>query len=144
MGDEILKTNISYKILLALLCSSWLFADVAEDQIKEFDKYFTQISEKRVGIASSSIDTVKNPFLMLSAKEIAETNSTQIEKTYTLGAIFGKKAKINNEWYKLNGQVDDYKLILIKDKSVVIKNDISTKELFIRNNDVSKITISSN
>ena len=63
--------------------------------------------------------------------------------TYILTATLNKKAKINGQWYKLYGEIGDFKLTNIRSNSVIIKNEHSKKELFIRKNDVSKIKFSS-
>lgn len=145
MGDEILKKIIFFTLFTVLLSNSFVLAGTAEDKIKEYDTLFNQIGEKRVGISNQKIENVQNPFLMTYQKQIAPDGSvaTVKEIIYVLSAIFGKKAKINGIWYKINDKIGDLKLVRISDNSVIIKNEHSKKELFIRKNDVSKIKFSS-
>ena len=74
---------------------------------------------------------------------VNDSNVTIKEITYTLSAIINNRAKINGEWYELNNEIDNFYLVSIKRNSVVIKNEHSKKELFIRENDASKIKFSS-
>lgn len=126
-----------------------LFASASENskrQIKEYNNLFQKISEKRVGVSNQKINNIKNPFTMDSKKTIVrDGNSTTAisEITYTLNTTFDKKAKINGKWYKLNSEIGDFKLTKIMSKSVIIRNEHSKKELFIRKSNVSKIKFSS-
>ena len=73
MGDEILKTAIA--LILSLILSSTLEAannDKFKDKIAQYDKLFSQISEKRIGVSNSKINTVKNPFIMTYSKVVVE------------------------------------------------------------------------
>jgi hypothetical protein len=144
MGDEILK--IITLILPLLLLFSSVMAKENKNKMSEYDKLFLQISKKRIGISNSKIDKVKNPFLMTYKKVVAKDgNSTKKlkELKYILTITFNKKAKINGKWYKLNSKLGNFKLTNISSNSVIIQNEHSKKELFIRKNDVSKIKFSS-
>jgi len=151
MGDEILKTIVA--LILSLILSSTLvaakndnFTESFKKKIAEYDKFFSQISEKRIGVSNSKIDTVKNPFIMTYSKLVAQdSNGTVIQKkpTYILTAIFNKKAKLNGQWYKLHSEIGDFKLASIRSNSVIIKNEHFKKELFIRKSNVNKIKFSS-
>ncbi len=135
---------------LLLLFSSAIAKEVLTTEFKnkmtEYDKLFSQIGEKRIGVSNTKINMVKNPFLMTYKKVIIKDgNSTkEIKKPkYILTVIFDEKAKINGKWYKLNSKLGNFKLINIRSDSVIIQNEHSKKELFIRKNDVSKIKFSS-
>ena len=151
MGDEVLKTVTT--LILSLILSSTLvvaksdkFTENSREKIVEYDKFFSQISEKRLGVSNSKIDTVKNPFIMTYSKIVVkDSNSTVTVKkpTYTLTATFNKKAKLNGQWYKLYSEIGDFKLVSIRSNSVIIENEHSKKELFIRKSNVSKIKFSS-
>ncbi len=150
MGDEILKTVVA--LILSLILSSTLvaakndkFTENFKEKIAEYEKFFTQISEKRIGVSNSKIDTIKNPFIMAYNKVVKDGNSTVIIKkpTYTLTAIFNKKAKLNGQWYKLHSEIGDFKVTSIRSNSVIIKNEHSKKELFIRKSNVRQIKFSS-
>ena len=146
MGDEVLKTNkiliISLFVVVNLLAST---NNNIKNEIKEYDTLFEQIGQKRVGVSNSEINIVKNPFLMTNVKTvIKDGNTTKIEKVkYVLSAIFSSKAKINGKWYKLNNEIDDFKLTKISSNSVIMRNEHSKKELFIRKSNVGKIKFSS-
>jgi len=145
MGDEILKTVIMLFLLL-IMSSSLVTANDFKDNISEYDKLFTQISEKRIGVSNSKIDTIKNPFIMTYNKVIVKDGNSTVtikKPTYILTGIFNKKAKINKQWHKLHSEIGDFKLTSIGTKSVIIKNGHSKKELFIRKSNVSKIKFSS-
>ena len=152
MGDEILKTVTT--LILSLILSSTLvvakndkFTENSRKKIAEYDKFFSQISEKRLGVSNSKINTVKNPFMMTYSKVVVkDSNSTvTIEKpTYTLTATFDKKAKLNGQWYKLYSKIGDFKLVSIRSNSVILEDKHSKKKFFIiRKNNVSKIKFSS-
>ncbi len=149
MGDEVLKI-VTLIFTLLLLFSSAIAKEVLttefKNKMKEYDKLFSQIGEKRIGVSNTKINMLKNPFLMTYKKVvIKDGNSTkEIKKPkYILTVTFNKKAKINGKWYKLNSKLDNFKLINIRSNSVIIQNEHSKKELFIRKNDVSKIKFSS-
>lgn len=148
MGDEVLKTT-TIALILSLVLSSAIANESSKNinsKIAEYDKFFTQISEKRVGVSNSKIDNTKNPFIMTYKKVMVKDGNSTIEvkkPTYVLNTIFNDKAKINGKWYKIGNDIDDFKLASIRDKSVIIKNEHSKKELFIRKSNVSKIKFSS-
>ena len=151
MGDEILKTLVI--LILSLVLSSSLvaaknnkFTENFKEKMAQYDKFFAQISEKRIGVSNSKIDTVKNPFIMTYKNVVVKdgNNTITVKKpTYLLTGILNKKAKLNGQWYRLNSQIGDFKLTNIGTKSVIIKNEHSKKEIFIRKSDVSKIKFSS-
>jgi hypothetical protein len=145
MGDEVLKKIIFFALFVVLLSNSFVLASPLEDKIKEYDTLFNQIGKKRVGISNEKIDNVKNPFLMTNQKQTTPdgTVATVQANPYMLSAIFGKKAKINGLWYKINDTINDFKLVRISDKSVVIQNEHLEKEILIRKNDAIKIKFSS-
>lgn len=119
--------------------------DDIKNKTKEYDKLFQQIGEKRIGVSNKKINEIQNPFIMADKKNIlVDGNVTTANKIiYSLNAIFNDKAKINGEWYKLNNQIGDFKLVKIGSKSVIIRSEHSKKELFIRKSDVNKIKFSS-
>ncbi len=145
-----MKTINIIILTLSLIISSVIAKDKLtenfKDKLSEYDKFFSQISEKRVGVENKKIDEVKNPFIMTYNKiKVKDGNSTVAVKksTYVLNAIFSNKAKINGIWYKQNSTIGDFKLTSIRSNSVIMKNEHSKKELFIRKSNVSKIKFSS-
>ncbi len=152
MGNELLK-KIILTLTLSLILSSALiaakndrFTENFKSKLMEYDKFFTQISEKRIGVPNSKIDKVKTPFIMTNKKVIIKDGNKTVKvkkPMYILNATFNNKAKINGHWHKKNSEIGDFKLTNIRSNSVIIKNEHSKKELFIRNSDVSKIKFSS-
>ncbi len=88
MGDEVLKTIKVIILTLSLIISSVIAKDKLtenfKDKLSEYDKFFSQISEKRVGVENKKIDEVKNPFIMTYNKiKVKDGNSTVAVKKST-------------------------------------------------------------
>lgn len=113
------------------------------NEIKEYDKIFQKIAEKRVGADIIMIDQLDNPFII----EIAELNSssdsndTAQTPIYILEATFEQKAKINGSWYKKNENIGPFQITKISRDSVILQNEIEKKELVIRTKDERNIKI---
>jgi len=144
MGDEVLKTLILLTLSL-IISSAFLFAkDEITSKTDEYDKLFTQISQKRTGVSNQYINKVENPFIMEQNIVLDLNNTTTKAQTiYKLNAIFDRKAKINGKWYKLNSEIDNFTLAAIGRNSVIMKNEHSKKELFIRKSNDNKFKFSS-
>jgi hypothetical protein len=114
----------------------------ASSEVKEYDKIFEKIAERRSGADSIMIDKLENPFIILSSEQNeSENNATAQASTYVLEATFDQKAKINGNWYKKNDLIGSYMLIKITRNSVILQNEIEKKELVIRTKDDSNIKI---
>ena len=114
----------------------------SSSEVKEYDKIFEKIAERRSGADSIMIDKLENPFIILSPEQnVSENNATAQAPTYVLEAIFNQKAKINGNWYKKNDLIGSYMLIKITYNSVILQNEIEKKELVIRTKDDSNIKI---
>jgi len=112
------------------------------NEVKEYDKIFEKIAERRSGADTIMIDKLENPFIILTSEQNeSESNATVQTPTYVLEATFDQKAKINGNWYKKNDLVGSYMLIKITRNSVTLQNDIEKKELVIRTKDDSNIKI---
>ena len=114
------------------------------DEVKEYDKIFEKIAEKRVGTTLDNFTKVNNPFLQTnSTQKNNDTNTTEIKESQEnlLEVILANKAKISGKWYSLNESLGAYKLTKIKSNSVILENGIETKELFIRNLNATNIQI---
>ena len=143
---KILKLVLTLSLLLSVSMAKDEFTQEFRNHIAEYDKFFAAIGKKRVGVSENKINSVKNPFIMSYPKIVVKDgNGTVLIKkpTYVLTVIFDNKAKINGQWYKLNSELGEFKLASISSKSVIIKNEHSKKELFIRKSNVSKIKFSS-
>lgn len=144
MGDEILKTLLK-TVLLLLVAFNIVNAKEAlslGNEVKEYDKIFEKIAERRSGADVILIDKIENPFLTISPdQDTVDSNAVPYVMVYTLEAILDQKAKINGAWYKKNDTVGSYKLIKIMFNSVIIESEIKKKELEIRTKDESNIKI---
>ena len=111
-------------------------------EVKEYDKIFDKIAERRVGADAIMIDKLENPFIILNAEQNEnDTNSSTQTPTYILEATFDQKAKISGNWYKKNDLVGSYTLIKITRDTVMLQNEIEKKELAIRTKDDGNIKI---
>lgn len=145
MGDEILKNIAKILLFSSLVLSSSFSLETNHLDMSEYDKLFSEISSKRVGISQNEIKKVKDPFILEIARQKLDGNVTteKAEPTYDLHAIFGNKAKINDKWYAINEELGYYKLTKIKKASVLLTSASDTKELFIRKYNASNIQFSS-
>lgn len=147
MGDKILK-----KLLLFMICTIvFLQAEVAskavntnnEVNIQKYDAIFEQISTKREGPSDKELSRVPTPFVNRSLlKIIKDKNATKPKPiVLKLYGIFDDKANINKKWYKIKSKVYGYKLVKIKNTSVILKRKRKKLELFLRKkNDKIQIT----
>jgi hypothetical protein len=144
MGDEILRT------LCQLLLVSSLFISIAHakenlslgSEVKEYDKIFERIAERRSGADMIMIDKLENPFISINTEINATDGNESVQPSvYILEATFDQKAKINGHWYKKNETVGSFKLIKVTRDSVMLQNEIEKKELVIRTKDESNVKI---
>lgn len=144
MGDEILKTLLK---TVSWLCVCVILLNAKENlslgsEVKEYDKIFERIAERRAGADVVMIDKLDNPFIGVSADQNgSDLNGTAQTIVYTLEATFDQKAKINGNWYKKNDTVGSFKLIKITHNGVTLQNEIEKKELVIRTKDESNVKI---
>jgi len=138
-------------ILILFIFVGVSFANVESNNNKvnkinaqKYDKIFKEINKKKVGVANEVLDKIHSPFVSnIVYKSIKNKVSTIKRKRiiFTLFGIFGNEAKINKKWYKLKDKVYGYRLIHIKNNSVVLKNKRKKIELFLRKkNDKIKFT----
>lgn len=144
MGDEVLKTLL--KTVIGL-CFYLTIINAKESlslgiEVKEYDKIFERIAERRVGADVMMIDKLENPFISITSNQHnSDGNETVQPIVYTLEATFDQKAKISGTWYKRNETVGSYKLTKITHNSVILQNEIEKKELVIRTKDESNVKI---
>ncbi|AOO65238.1 hypothetical protein [Sulfurospirillum halorespirans] len=111
-------------------------------EVKEYDKIFERIAERRVGADVIMLDKLENPFISITTdQQKSDGNETAQLMVYTLEATFDQKAKISGTWYKRNETVGAYKLAKITHNSVILQNEIEKKELVIRTKDESNVNI---
>ena len=146
MGDKILKK------LLLLTAFAVLFVQAAVESkintnnkvnVQKYDTIFEQISKKRVGPSDQELSRVATPFVNKTVlKIIKDKNATKPKPiVLKLYGIFDKKANINKKWYKIRAKVYSYRLVKIKNSSVILKQKRKKLELFLRKkNDKIQIT----
>lgn len=148
MGDEILRLRHFILTILFYTSSVWAAQTVLSlgNETKVYDQIFEKISEKRVGADISRIDRTENPFIMLHSDDETintDTNFTEDpNRNVTLDATLEQKAKINGIWYNKNDSIGSYKLIKVEHNRVVLRNEIETKELYIKVKDDSNFKLS--
>jgi len=128
MGDKSLMKNT---ILIISLLTASLNADLSVDQIENM---VLKIHEKRIGFDLDTLETTKNPFVVLQE----DTNVTTFvipEKNedvkISLHALMAGKAYINEGWKDINETVMGYTLKYIGKRGVVLRNGNHIKKLFL-------------
>ena len=111
------------------------------NEVKEYDRIFEKIAEKRIGIEVLKIEKLDNPFIVTGSGNESESNESSVQPVYFLEATFDQKAKINGSWYTIKEQINTWKLVKINRNSVILQNEIEKKEIFIRTKDESNIKI---
>ena len=111
------------------------------NEVKEYDRIFEKIAEKRVGIEMFQIERLANPFIVIGSSTESDGNDSNAQPIYLLEATFDKKAKINGSWYTIKDQINTWKLVKINRNSVILQNETEKKEIFIRTKDESNIKI---
>lgn len=112
------------------------------NEVKEYDRIFEKIAEKRVGVDGLTIDKLSNPFIVSTNElDISDANTSTGESAYLLEATINQKAKINGTWYNIQDTINTWKLTKISHNSVILQNETEKKEIFIRTKDESNIKI---
>lgn len=112
------------------------------NEVKEYDRIFEKIAEKRVGVDGLTIDKLSNPFIISTNElDISDANTSTGESTYLLEATINQKAKINGTWYNIQDTINTWKITKISRNSVILQNETEKKEIFIRTKDESNIKI---
>jgi hypothetical protein len=103
---------------------------------------FSRIGEKRIGVDPRVIDAVKTPFVVVRKEKPKIVNGEVIKPTsaYVLQALVNKKAKINGKWYGISDDINDLKVVSIKNGVVWLKNSEFKKRLTMRKKN-AKISI---
>ena len=147
MGDEVLKkTNLIKTLVFIILSTSFVYASSTEppkNEILKYDKIFEKVSETRIGINQKVIDKIANPFIVKKEDPKLKKRTGKARVYFRLDAIFTNKAKINGRWIALYHKIGTYKLIKIKERSVLLKKSNKIREIFIRKHNGPKIIFSS-
>lgn len=142
MGDKILKKL--FFLLMFIILTAYAAIESKnginiDTSVQKYDKIFEDIAQKRVGLSDSEIDKIAKPFVnQTTLRVIKDKNATVSEPkqiVLKLYGIFNKKANINKKWYKIGSKVYGYKLISIKNCSIILKRKKKGLELFLRKKD---------
>ncbi|MBN1840306.1 MAG: hypothetical protein JW802_09735 [Campylobacterales bacterium] len=139
-----MKTLLKIGVSLCCLSSVFYAKEVISlnNNLKEYDKLFEKIAERRLGADVIMINELKNPFIVImETSQDGDVNQTNVEPLYTLEATLNQKAKINGVWYKKNDSIGFFKVTNISHDRVILQNEIEKKELVIRTKDESNIKI---
>ncbi len=143
MGDEVLKKIgiIIPVLVLNVLANAGTAQADKEALIAEYKDMFQKISQKRIGIDESKIDKLAKPFLTeKKVVEVKQKKESKHSEPFELQAIFGKRAKISGNWYKVHDEVNGMKVVIVGDGFVWLKNDQYRKKLTMGNRN-EKISI---
>ncbi|NLK67249.1 MAG: hypothetical protein GX282_07235 [Campylobacteraceae bacterium] len=100
-----------------------------------YDRQFDAIAKTRVGLSDKEILLLKNPFEIekdLSKVDLEEDEIDPGLVGKSLNAIVTDRVKINDDWYNLGDYIGSYKIVEIKDKSVVLENEKHSLELNLK------------
>ena len=150
MGDKILKKLLLLTAFTVLLVQATVESKIEskistnnEVNVQKYDTIFEQISKKRVGPSDKELSRLTTPFVDRTVlKIIKDKNATKPKPiVLKLYGIFDDKANINKKWYKIRSKVYSYRLVKIKNSSVILKRKRKKLELFLRKkNDKIQIT----
>ena len=118
-------------ILIVSLLTASLHADLSVEQIENM---VLKIHEKRVGFDLETLESTKNPFVVLKEDEnvatfvIPEKNE---DVKISLHALMSGKAYINDGWKDINETVMGYTLKYVGKRGVVLRNGNHIKKLFL-------------
>ena len=139
-----MKTLLKIGVTFCCLSSIFYAKEVISlnNNLKEYDKLFEKITERRLGADVSMMNELKNPFIVImETSQDGDVNQTAVEPLYTLEATLNQKAKINGIWYKKNDAIGLFKVTNISRNRVILQNEIEKKELVIRTKDENNIKI---
>jgi len=118
-------------LLLLLLLTSFIFADLSVNQIRD---RVMKIHKKREGINLNKLDTTQEPFIKVQE----DINTTKLilpkkseETKLILHAILNNRAYINDRWNSVDDNIGGYILKYIGKKGVVLRNENQIKKLFL-------------
>ncbi len=129
---------VFFAFLSLLLAGVQSTSQDAKINIEQYNMYFKKIAEQRVGLSDQELDRVSTPFVDKKIlKIIKDKNATEVIKpiVFHLYAILNDMVRINDKWYKLGSKVYSYRIVKIKNNSVILRNKRKKIELFLRKKD---------
>ena len=122
------------KIVIVTLCCFGI--GHAELSVKQIEQMVQKIHLKREGISLEKLENTKEPFIRVT-KEDNTTSVVELPRPieedvkFTLHAIMGKKAYINDGWKNVDDTVMGYVVKYIGKRGVVLQNGTTIKKLFM-------------
>jgi hypothetical protein len=108
-----------------------LVSALSSNELAWVDKQIESIKPPRVGVSSSVISSLSDPFIFLNKQVQPDTKGTatpdnsfvyksevKTAPSFRLTAIMNNSALINGKWYKVGDTLQGYKLLAINLKSV--------------------------
>lgn len=118
---------------IILVSCFMVLAHAAPDFTKYEDKFNT-LSQKRVGLSDAQISSLVNPFSKKNSE--AEATIQEVSPDELIGkeltAIIGDRVRINNEWHAVGDYMGSYRIMSIRNDSVLLENENNNIELKLR------------
>jgi len=133
---------MGYKLLIKAFILSIITVKTvyASRDFELIDKLVREIKKERTGLNEKELKNIKNPFVCYiknSSKKEKKSflvKSSQIKnRDFRLNAIINNKAKINNKWYKIGSNIDNYKIVLLNNQCIKLKNGNDIIKICIKN-----------
>lgn len=127
---------MGYKLLIFLFFIFFNLVYASKD-VDIIDKLVKDIKKERTGLSKHDIENAIDPFgsfVKKKKEKIVKRYSKKVsKKKFFLSAIVNKKAKINGRWFNLNSYVSGYKIVEIKDRSVMLRKGNRDIYLYLNN-----------
>lgn len=94
--------------------------------------------ERKSEISQEQIDEIKDPFARVKPESAA------VIPNFELSAIVGNSARINGSWYKLDEDIEQYKLIKIESRQAILNDPNTDTNVTIELKRGNNVTISFN
>ena len=109
---------------------------MADLSVKQIETMVQKIHLKREGIALETLEQTKEPFIRIRKEEnkpvlIELPSQMEEDVKFSLHAIMGGKAYINDGWKKVGDVVMGYTVKYIGKRGVVLQNGTTIKKLFV-------------
>lgn len=145
---------------LLIIPSLLLAVNIFADELKWVDEQIQAIKPPRIGISSSKVNAVSDPFIFLDknkdkskksastsrprasfkkASTLSKSKKSKVSKkssVFVLDAIINKSALINGKWYKIEDMVGKYTLSNVENTMITLK--YKNEELLLSTDSRSK------
>lgn len=139
-------------LTLSILLSSVILAN----ELSWVDKQVDAIKPSRIGIHSSLVNKIRDPFIFLEKNRTTKRESAKktpsktvankrsiapkkqkiktVSRVLVLGAIMNNSVMISGDWYKLGDTINGYKISEINRNSVLLRKHKKTLLLSTKSN----------